>query len=186
MPMNSVQLGEYIERTWPDQARCRFDTANHVNEVMCERAALSDLCGYLYHQCGLGFAGLVVEEGERDWQLRYMFYGEREAGWVHVLVSAPLADSVFPSIASQARVFAADWHEREAEDMYGVRFEGHPRLGDFVLHDDAWQEGVEPMRRKFDAEAALKNRRPDADWRPRRVVHEAGAFVMPVGPKFSG
>lgn len=158
---------------------------DHV-ELTCERSGLVELCRELFHDRGLAFAGLIVEEGERDWRLRYVFYGEREAGWVHVLVSAPLAENVFPSIAAQAKVFAADWHEREAEDMFGVRFEGHPRLGDFVLHDDAWQEGVEPMRRAFDAQAAMRDRHPRADWRPRRVVEEAGAFMMPVGPKFSG
>jgi formate hydrogenlyase subunit 5 len=163
-----------------------MNDAHRVKEVSCERGALAGLCRELFHERGLAFAGLVVEEGEREWRLRYVFYGEGEAGWVHVLVAAPLAEKVFPSIAVEARIFAADWHEREAEDMYGIRFEGHPRLGDFVLHDDAWQEGVEPMRRGFDAAEALRNRRPDADWRPRRIVHEAGAFVMPVGPKFSG
>ena len=160
-------------------------TKGHV-ERTCERGELVGLCRELFHERGLAFAGLIVEEGEREWQLRYVFYGERDAGWVHVLVSAPLAENLFPSITAQAKVFAADWHEREAEDMFGVRFEGHPRLGDFVLHDDAWQEGVEPMRRGFDAQAALRERRPRADWRPRRVVQEAGAFMMPVGPKFSG
>ena len=42
------------------------------------------------------------------------------------------------------------------------------------------------MRRGFDAQAAMVHRQPDPDWRPRRIVHEPGAFVMPVGPKFSG
>jgi formate hydrogenlyase subunit 5 len=42
------------------------------------------------------------------------------------------------------------------------------------------------LRRVFDAQAALRTRVPAADWRPRRIVQEPGAFVMPVGPKFSG
>jgi formate hydrogenlyase subunit 5 len=158
---------------------------DHV-ELPCERDALVERCRELFHERGMAFAGLVVEEGEREWQLRYVFYGDGDGDWLHVLVSAPIAEREFPSIAVGARISAADWHEREAEDMYGLRFEGHPRLGDFVMHDDAWQEGVEPMRRGVDAQAALRNRRPAADWRPRRVVHESGAFVMPVGPKFSG
>ena len=75
------------------------------------------------------------------------------SGWVHVRVNAPLAEKGFPSVVEW--IHAADWHEREAEDLFGVRFEGHPHLGDFVLHNDAWQESVEPMRHGFDAEAAL-------------------------------
>jgi formate hydrogenlyase subunit 5 len=117
--------------------------------------------------------------------LRYCFYGDREsAGWVHVLASAPLDEKNFPSIVKF--VHAADWHEREAEDLFGLIFEGHPRLGDFVLHNDTWQEGVEPMRRHFDPPAAMLQRKSDADWQPRRIVEEPGAFIMPIGPKYSG
>jgi formate hydrogenlyase subunit 5 len=179
-------LKDLIESAWPGRARCRFDIASRRNEVVCERALLAELCARVFHDWAFAFAGLIVEEDAREWQLRYVFHGERDAGWLHVLVAAPLAENVFPSIVVEARIFAADWHEREAEDLFGIRFEGHPRLGDFVLHDDAWQEGVEPMRRGFDAAAALRDRRPAADWRPRRVVQETGAFILPIGPKFSG
>ena len=186
MHVNCAELKERIERDWPGQVQCRVDVANRSSEVTCERGVLAGLCRRLYHQWGFSFGGLIVEESADAWNLRYVFYGERDAGWVHVLVGAPLADRVFPSIAVESGIYAADWHEREAEDLFGVIFEGHPRLGDFVLHDDAWQENVEPMRRGFNAEAAMRNRLPDADWRPRRIVHESGAFVLPIGPKFSG
>lgn len=182
--MNRAELKEQIELRWPGQAQCGFDASNSTTEVTCARAVLADLCRRIFQEWGFAFAGLIVEEGVSEWRLRYAFYAESEAGWVHVLVSAPLAENVFPSIVEW--IHAADWHEREAEDMFGVRFEGHPRLGDFVLHDDAWQENVEPMRRRFDAQAAMRHRRPDTDWRPLRIVEEAGAFVMPIGPKFSG
>lgn len=184
--MNCAALKDLIERQWPGRASCRFDAAGRINEVACERDVLADLCRRLFHDWEFSFAGLIVEEAAQAWDLRYVFYGERDAGWVHVLIGAPLAQGVFPSIAVESRIFAADWHEREAEDLFGVRFEGHPRLGDFVLHDDVWQEGVEPMRRGFDAQAAMHNRRANADWRPRRVVRESGAFIMPIGPKYSG
>ncbi len=182
--MNRAELKEQIELRWPGQAQCGFDPSNSTAEVTCARAVLADLCRRIFQEWGFAFAGLIVEEGVNEWQLRYAFYAESEAGWVHVLVSAPLAENAFPSIVEW--IHAADWHEREAEDMFGVHFEGHPRLGDFVLHNDAWQENVEPMRRRFDAQAAMRHRRPDTDWRPLRIVEEAGAFVMPIGPKFSG
>ena len=84
------------------------------------------------------------------------------------------------------QVHAADWHEREAEDLFGINFEGHPRLGDFVLHNDLWQEAVAPMRRDFDRKCRAAARAPDTEWRPRRIVQDPGAFVMPVGPIYSG
>ncbi len=184
--MNGGELREWIEQAWPGQVPCRLDAERCLIEVRCKQLVLADLCRRLFHEWDLGFAGLIVEEGVDAWNLRYVFCGGGDPGWVHVLVDAPIAENVFPSIVIESKVLAADWHEREAEDLFGVRFEGHPRLGDFVLHDDAWQEGVEPMRHRFDAQAAMRGRIPAADWRPRRVVKESGAFVMPIGPKFSG
>jgi len=181
--MNQAELKREIEHRWHGQAQCQY-YANLLCEVTCKRALLPELCGKLFLDWDLSFAGLVVEEGQNDWQLRYVFYGEREAGWVHVVAHAPLAEKTFPSIVKF--VHAADWHEREAEDLFGLHFEGHPRLGDFILHDDAWQENVEPMRRHFNPQTAMLQRKPDEDWRPHRIVQEPGAFVMPIGPKYSG
>lgn len=181
--MNRTELKQKIEQHWPD-APCRFDEVGSTCEIQCARATLAEICGRLFLEWNFSFASLIVEEGASEWQLRYCFYGEREAGWVHVLLNFPLNEPTVPSIVKN--VCAVDWHEREAEDLFGLKFEGHPRLGDFILHDDAWQENVEPMRRHFDAKAAMLHRKPDADWHPQRVVEETGAFVMPIGPKFSG
>ena len=180
--MNRNELKDKIQRQITG-LECRLIDPN-LCEVVTSRTTLAQLCGYLFLDWGISFAGLVVEEGANEWQLRYIFYGEPTVGWIHVLVNAPLTEKTFPSISKF--VHAADWHEREAEDLYGLKFEGHPRLGDFILHDDAWSEGVEPMRRHFDAKKSDAHRKPDQDWRPHRIVQETGAFVMPVGPKYSG
>jgi formate hydrogenlyase subunit 5 len=182
--MNRAELKTEIERRWPGQAHCGFDPAGSTVEMTCARTILAELCARLFLEWHFSFAGLVVEEHANEWRLRYCFYGEREAGWIHVLVNAPRPEPTFPSIVKF--VHAADWHEREAEDLFGIQFEQHARLGDFILHDDAWPENVQPMRHDFDARAAMRQRKPAADWRPRRIVQEPGAFVMPVGPKYSG
>ena len=183
--MNRTELIKQIEQRWPAAqgvGECRIDGV--VCEVPCTPSTLAELCGWLFLEWKFSFAGLVVEQGKDEWQLRYCFYGDADAGWIHIVTHGPLAETTFPSIVKF--VHAADWHEREAEDLFGLHFEGHPRLGDFILHDDAWQENVVPMRREFDPATALRHRKPDANWRPRRIVHEPGAFVMPIGPKYSG
>ena len=179
--MKLFELKEQIEERWPGQERCNMDIASSICEIITTSHELPDLCRWIFER-EFSYAGLVVEEGASEWHLRHVFYDR--IGWVHVLASAPLEEKVFPSIVKF--VHAADWHEREAEDLFGLILEGHPRLGDFVMHDDAWQENVDPMRRNFDMHTAMLYRKPKTDWRPHRIVKEPGAFVMPIGPKFSG
>jgi NADH-quinone oxidoreductase subunit C len=55
------------------------------------------------------------------------------------------ADGVDPHVPSLTPLYpAADWHEREAFDFYGVIFDGHPELTRILLPDD-W-EGY-PLRK---------------------------------------
>jgi formate hydrogenlyase subunit 5 len=116
-------------------------------------------------------------------ELRYIFYDDSEGGWIHLLVHLPRGENRVPAISRL--IHAADWNERGAEDLFGLVFEGHPRLGDFVLHNDAWQEGIAPMRKSFDGNAPVIDREPRLTSKPRQIVEEAGAFVMPVGPIYA-
>lgn len=181
--MNETDLPAEIVQRWPGKTQCRPRNLSGL-EVTCARDALPAVSGWLFLDLGYSLAGLIVEEGDLEWLVRYVFYSQQAHDWVHLLAISPLAQKNFPSISRF--VHAADWHEREAEDLFGLTFAGHPRLGDFVLHNDAWQESVEPMRHAFNAREALLHRAPDPDWRPLRIVHEPGAFVMPIGPVYSG
>ncbi len=65
----------------------------------------------------------------------------------HALAAKVFTPRGNPSIPSVADIWpAADWHEREAFDMFGIDFPGHPDLRRILCADD-W-EGF-PLRKDY-------------------------------------
>ncbi len=138
---------------------------------------------------GLAFATLVAtddEATEGGLRIRHLF--EPAAGsrplpdvFVTLLASLDPARPVAPSIS--ALVPAAGWHEREAQDLFGIAFAGHPDPRPLVVHD-GWPRGLHPLRKGFDA-----SQRPPvepAEEFPHLVVEGEGVLEVPVGPIHAG
>ncbi len=63
---------------------------------------------------------------------------------LEVCVEVPRENCMIPSVAHLWRT--ADWHEREAYDLFGITFESHPDFRRILLPDD-W-EGY-PLRKDY-------------------------------------
>lgn len=149
--------------------------------VTTPAANVPDLAVDITTAHGCEFATLIVEENDGEgFTARYFFYAGANGAPTLIEVIATTQEAELPAISDQ--VHAADWHEREAEDMFGIHFSGHPFLGDFVLHDTEWPENVAPMRRAFDPHQRVEGKGLGADWQPRQLLEEQGAFAFPVGP----
>lgn len=180
--LKQESLLDALELRWAGKVNVTADTQEPSVLIKCGPGELQEVCGLLVSYAKYTFATLVVQDDSSHWLLRYIFYGDPGSGQVHVILQQPKADTVIPSIS--ALVHAADWHEREVEDLFGLTFEGHPRLGDFVLHEE-WPEGVNPMRSDFDASKPYPHREIDPEWRPLKILQAPGAFMMPIGPIYS-
>jgi Ni,Fe-hydrogenase III large subunit/Ni,Fe-hydrogenase III component G len=145
--------------------------------------SLPSVARFMFWELKCSFGGIVAEEHSAHWHLYYLFLLPG-AGWISLVLRLPVPAPTVPSISADIHV--ADWHEREIEDLFGIDFASHPRLGDFILHDQVWQEKIAPMRKSFDARQAHFQRFPDAHWRPLLVVQDPGSFAMPVGPVYAG
>ncbi|HEY3451777.1 MAG TPA: NADH-quinone oxidoreductase subunit C [Myxococcales bacterium] len=141
-------------------------------------------------RAGLGLASLVAtdETGapDQDLKVRYLFEpvrGEPPLADTFVTLIASL-DPARPEVPSLTpELPCADWHEREARDLFGIAFAGHPDPRTLVLHD-GWPKGLYPLRKSFDA--AQRPPHEQAEEFPHLHVEGEGVMEVPVGPIHAG
>jgi NADH-quinone oxidoreductase subunit C len=92
----------------------------------------------------------------------------------YLRLASDCADNAAPELPSATPVWpGANWHEREAYDMFGIRFSGHPDLRRILM----WDEYPHfPLRKDFPL-AGIETPLPDAE-----VVAETktGAIAAPM------
>lgn len=87
---------------------------------------------YLRDLCGLDNLG--VAPYEKRFQVVYQLYSLERRALLRVKVDLPEEN---PSVDSLCSLFeAANWQEREAYDMYGIRFVGHPDLRRILMPEE--------------------------------------------------
>lgn len=121
--------------------------------VVIPREQLRRALEFLANEPGLRFTFLsditAVDKFpiEPRFELNYHLLSLERRERIRVKVRVSGQDPVVPSIT--AIWPAANWHEREAFDLMGVRFEGHPDLTRILMPDD-W-EG-HPLRKDYPVE----------------------------------
>ncbi len=121
---------------------------------------------------------------EADLKVRYVFEPTAAGAqdrFLTFLVCVDLTRAEVPSLTTA--IPAANWHEREMRDLFGIVPVGHPDPRALVVHD-GWPQGNFPLRKDFDG-----SRRPPvepAEEFPHLVVEGEGVFEIPVGPIHAG
>jgi NADH-quinone oxidoreductase subunit C len=151
--MSLVELREHLCATFPDLCPLfSIEFGDGVLQVGPERLheAMEGLKTLGFDMLGMVTAVDFGEEFELVYRLR-----AREMG-VAIIVRARLPRHT-PRAASVTDLWpAADWHEREVYDLFGIVFEGHPDLRRILLPDD-WVG--HPLRKDYEDPSII--RRPD-------------------------
>jgi formate hydrogenlyase subunit 5 len=180
----SSGLVELVQHRWMGEVIAARNESTFYR-IECAPDRLVDVCQWLMDDLEFSFATLVVEvTPHTGWHLIYVFFRDEEWPFAHVEVRLGEDAPLVPSLVSLRHGPSFDWHEREAADLFGLRFEGHPRLGKFILHED-WPEGINPMRPDFEGGKRFESRASQPKWDPPTIVTAPGAFAMPIGPVFS-
>ena len=147
-------------------ARLSFASYLGQNFITCDSSAICDLIQFLRNNEGFDFlVDLTVVDypkDERRFELIYILYS-----FIHnqrLRIKTRTAESAaVPSITSAFR--GANWLEREAFDMFGVTFAGHPNLKRILMPEE-WNG--HPLRKDSSILAM------DNDWVQANLGIESG------------
>lgn len=125
------------------------------DETACVQGnRLLDICKYLKAECQMNFlmdvCGADYPDRKERFEVVYHLYSLASRKRIRLKVRVTEADPRVPSIIGIWK--AADWFEREAYDLFGVIFGGHPYLRRLLTFDEF--EG-HPLRKDYPV-----NRRP--------------------------
>ena len=129
-----------LEEKFPDEVvevvEFRGDTTIEVKPEL-----IVEMCTALKDGHDTGFkylsmiAGMDYSPASPRFGVVYNLYSHKHHG--RITLKTRLADDQSPAIDSVASVWStAIWHEREAFDMMGIRFKGHPDLRRILMAAD--------------------------------------------------
>src|SRR5881296_776499 len=149
-----------------------------------ERGKLLETCGQLKAEYEMlaDISGVDNYGEDPRFEVVYHLYSFKNNERLRLKVKLPEDDLIVDSVVSVWKT--ADWHEREAFDMFGIRFRGHPNLKRILMWDGY---PYFPLRKDFPLAglpAELPETAVDADTvRPAPML--GGPFVPATGTRSS-
>jgi NADH-quinone oxidoreductase subunit C len=153
-----------------------------VSLTVADAERISDVCAFAKKELGfdllLDLSGVDNLGDDPRWAVVYELYGVAHGCHLRLKTLVSEEKSELPTVSGVWR--AADWHEREAYDMMGIRFRGHTDLRRILM----W-EGYPyfPLRKDFPL-AGKPSVLPDTAF-TRPAPLEGGPFITPAGGRDS-
>lgn len=150
---------------------------------LIDKKNLPDICRFL-HDDKKGRLFTMTGSDEREingsFALYYVFSFDAFHYFLTVKVLIEPIDMTFPSVTLVLP--AANWYEREVQDLLGLRPQGHPDPRPLVLHGD-WPEDLYPLQKDY----PLEQRAPRVESRERFMSYDSEDVTqVPVGPIHAG
>ena len=146
-----LRLGNSLRSSWSDPP---FDVA------VINKESLLDAARYLRENRGFNvlmdltvvdYQGYKSAEKEARFEIVIHLAALETGGRVRLKAPVPADDPAVPSLTPLYKI--ADWFEREAWDMYGIRFRGHPDPRRILMYEEF---SGHPLRKDY----PLKKQQP--------------------------
>jgi len=116
--------------------------------IQIDPEGIVEVAKYLWKDRGARYAIATTSDHRTSFEVMHHFSLDREGG---VMISVKsLLTREKPSMPSLAPMIkAANWIEREMNELMGIEFRGHPDMRRLVLSED-WPQGVYPLRKDYE------------------------------------
>jgi NADH-quinone oxidoreductase subunit C len=145
--MNTPEAIQLLKRRFGD-AVTEQPAFRDEQGVCLPRERLSEACRLLKTEAGFNvltdLAGVDNADTSPRFEVHYLLYSLSARCRLRLVVGVPSEDPVVDTVSD---VWAtANWHEREAFDMFGLQFRGHPDLRRILMWDGYSHH---PLRKDF-------------------------------------
>jgi len=178
MPVaQTLELAQKLRDRFPEWISATVEFRGEVTLEIANAERITEICAAAKAEFGFDLLldlSTVDNYGDDPrWSIVYELYGLGHGVHVRLKTSVSEEKSELPTVSTIWR--GADWHEREAYDMMGVRFRGHSDLRRILM----W-EGYPyfPLRKDFPL-AGKPTALPDIAF-TRSAPLEGGPFITPA------
>lgn len=131
------ELAQKLRETFPDLLSAATEFRGEVTLTVLDAEQILSVCAGARDQLGfdmlLDLSSVDNLGDDPRWTVVYELYSVAHGAHLRLKTQVSEERSELPSVVPVWRT--ADWHEREAYDMMGIRFRGHPDLRRILMWD---------------------------------------------------
>ncbi len=176
--MSAKQLAKKLKQQFEEIVSEPAEFRGELTLEVSDASQIAEVCRFAKEAMGFDFlvdlTTIDNDDNAPRWTAVYHMYGYGHGCHLRLKTSVSEEVSELPSVSTVWRT--ANWHEREAYDMMGIRFAGHPDLRRILM----W-EGYPyfPLRKDFPL-AGKPSEVPDVAFSDPAPL-EGGPFVTVAG-----
>jgi NADH-quinone oxidoreductase subunit C len=178
--MSALDLSKRIQEHFENLLSAPTEFRGEVTLELRDAARIAEVCDYARRELGFDYlVDLTAVDNYGDdprFTLVYELYGLAHRCYLRLKTRVSEEHPELPTVTTVWRT--ANWHEREAYDMVGIRFTGHPDLRRILMWDGY---PYFPLRKDFPL-AGKPTELPDVAF-TQPAAMEGGPFVTVAGGK---
>ena len=147
--MNATDYANKLREKFGELLSAPAEFRGEITLNVADAERIVEVCSFAKKELGFDYLAdisSIDNYGEYPrWTIVYELYGIGNGIYIRLKTSVSEEKSELPTVTGVWRT--ADWHEREAFDLLGIRFTGHPDLRRILLGED-WVG--HPLRKDYE------------------------------------